>query len=50
VIGLLESSERLTAFADTLRAEIEQALDLLETADRDKASSLRAQYATLRNR
>lgn len=50
VIGLLESSDRLSAFADTVRTEIERSLDLLEKTDRDKASSLRAQYVALRTR
>jgi antitoxin (DNA-binding transcriptional repressor) of toxin-antitoxin stability system len=50
VIGLLESPERLTAFAATLRGEIARALDFLETIDRDKAAALRAQYAALRMR
>ena len=50
VIALIESSDRLMAFADTVRGEIERSLDLLEMADSDKASSLRAQYAALRVR
>lgn len=48
VIGLLESSDRLMAFADTVRNEIARSLDLLEATDHDKAASLRAQYAALK--
>ena len=48
LIGLLESTGALQAFRESVQAEIDSALALLDSIDRPRAARLRADYAALR--